>query len=260
MRSGLWEAIVPETTAGHGMAQSANHHLDVFDHDTAASVAVVDFLNSLDEWAAPEAVAFRAWLDTPLAGERTRRWIVPLAALLHDAAKAVVRSVGPDGNPQFPHHEQAGGRLAARIAERLRLSRSERDLLVAAIRQHARPNDLQEHGADAPLRLMAVLGNAAPACIMVAMGDRATARGPNRPPEKVQADRRFLQSLLRDFFAVYAPLLATPPLVSGDDLMRTLNLRPGPAIGRLLLRLRWRQLGGTITNPEDALRVAAILN
>jgi poly(A) polymerase len=256
-RSGLWEAIAPEATAGHGMAQSGNHHLDVFDHDTAASVATVEFLNTLGDWAAPEADAFRAWLDVPLAGERTRRWIVPLAALLHDAAKPETRAVGPDGKPQFPHHEQEGGRLAARIADRLRLSRAERDLLGAAIRQHGRPHDLPERGPDAPLRLMAVLGDAAPAAIMVTMGDRATARGPNRPSGRVEADIQFLQGLLREYFAAYAPLLATPPLVTGDDLMRALSLPAGKAIGRLLLQLRGRQLRSRLTTPDDALRVAA---
>jgi len=259
VRSGLWEAIVPEATAGRGMEQSENHHLDVFDHDTAAAIASVEFLNTSDEWAAPSADDFRAWLDTPLAGERTRRWIVPLAALLHDAAKPEVRTVGPDGKPEFPRHEQAGGRLAERITERLRLSRPERRLLVAAIRHHARPNDLQEHGPEHPLRLMAVLGDAAPACIMVAMADRAIAQDPKRPPEKVARDIRFLQGLLRDYFGIYAPLLATPPLVTGDDLMHALGLSPGRQIGQLLLRLRWRQLAGRVTDPADALRIAASL-
>lgn len=261
-RSGLWEAIVPETTAGRGMAQSRNHHLDVFGHDTAAAVAVVGFLNTLDDWAAPFAEDFRAWLDTALAGERSRRWIVPLAALLHDAAKPDVRTIGPDEKPMFPRHEQAGGQLAGRIAERLRLSRTEQRLLVAAIRQHARPNDLQEHtqGREHPIRLMAVLGDAAPACILVAMGDRATARGPNRPPAVVARDVAFLQGVLRNSFGTYASRLASPPLVSGDDVMHALSLRPGKEIGRLLLRLRWRQLAGRVTNADDALRVAVELH
>jgi len=259
-RSGLWEAIVPEATAGRGMAQSRNHHLAVFDHDTAAAVAVVGFLNTLDEWAAPDADAFRTWLDSALAGERTRRWIVPLAALLHDAAKPEVRTVGPDGAPKFPWHEQAGGHLAERIAERLRLSRTEQRLLIAAIRQHGRPIDLQRHGPEHPIRLLAVLGDAAPACILVAMGDRATARGPNRPLAVVARDVAFLQGLLRDSFSTYAPLLASPPLVSGDDVMHALGLRPGKEVGRLLLRLRWRQLTGTLTNADDALRTAAELH
>lgn len=259
-RSGLWEAIVPETTAGRGMAQSRNHHLDVFDHDMAASVAVVGFLNALDDWCVPYAGDFRAWLGASLAGERTRRWIVPLAALLHDAAKPAVRMVGPDGEPKFPWHEQAGGHLAGRIAERLRLSRAEQRLLVAAIRQHGRPHDLANHGPEHPIRLIAVLGAAAPACIMVTMGDRATARGPNRPPVIVARDITFLQGLLRDTFGRYAPLLATPPLVTGDEVLRALNLHSGKEIGQLLRRLRWRQLAGKLADADDALRVAAELH
>ncbi len=260
VRSGLWEAIVPEATAGRGMAQSRNHHLDVFDHDTAASVAVADFLDTLDGWTTPYADAFRAWLNHPLAGERTRRWIVPLAALLHDTGKPATRHIKADGGAGYPWHEQAGGQLAGRIAERLRLSRAEQRLLIAAIRQHGRPNDLQQHGPGHPIRLMAVLGDAGPACIVVAMGDRATARGPNRPPEKVARDIAFLQGLLRDYFSIYAPLLATPPLIGGDDLMRALNLYPGKEIGHLLLRLRWRQLAGELATADDALRVAAALH
>lgn len=259
VRGGLWEAIVPEAAAGRGMAQGENHHLDVFDHDTAAAVAAVGFLNTLDGWAAPQADAFRAWLDTSLAGERARRWVVPLAALLHDTGKPATRRIKPDGTPGFPWHEQAGGHLAGRIAERLRLARPERHLLVSAIRQHGRPNDLQRHGPEHPLRLFAVLGDAAPACIMVAMGDRASARGPNRPPEKVAGDIGFLQGLLRDYFGVYAPMLATPPLVTGDDVMRAFRLRPGKAVGRLLLAVRARQLRGGLTSPADALRAASDL-
>ncbi len=259
-RSGLWEAIVPEATDGRGMAQSRNHHLDVFDHDTAAAVAVVGFLTTLDDWAAPFAEDFRAWLDAPLAGERTRRWIVPFAALLHDAAKPEVRTAGPDGASKFPWHEQAGGHLAGRVAERLRLSRTEQRLLVAAIRQHGRPNDLQKHGREHAIRMLAVLNDVAPACILVAMGDRATARGPNRPPAVVARDITFLQGLLRDYFGTYAPLLALPPLVVGGDVMHALGLRPGKEVGRLLLRLRWRQLAGTVTDADDALRVATELH
>ncbi|MCA1669098.1 MAG: HD domain-containing protein [Thermomicrobia bacterium] len=259
-RSGLWEAIVPEARAGRGMVQSRNHHLDVFDHDSAASVAVVGFLNTLDDWAAPSADTFRAWLGTSLAGERPRRWIVPLAALLHDTAKPDVRVIEADGKPMFPWHEQAGGRLAGRIAERLRLARTEENLLVAAIRQHGRPHVLPQYGPEHPIRLMAALGDAAPVCIMVAMGDRATARGPNRPPPVVAQDVAFLQRLLRDYFGRYAPLLATPSLVSGEDIMRALGLRPGREVGRLLFRLRWRQLAGIMTNADDALRLAAELH
>ena len=106
---------------------------------------------------------------------------------------------------------------------------------------------------------MAVLGEYAPGATLVAMADRQTARGPKRPPEKVAADVAFLQGLLRDYFERFVLLLTTPPLVSGDDLIAALGLRPGRQIGQLLLQLRWRQLSGLIITRDDALRVAADL-
>lgn len=256
VHSGLWEAIAPEATAGRGVAQSAHHHLDVFDHDAAAAVAVAEALRTLDAWAGAEAAAFRAWLDTPVAGERTRRWLVPFAALLHDMAKPMVRVTNPDGTNGFPRHAQAGGALARAVARRLKLGRHEIALLGAFVRQHARPNDLQQHGPDHPLRLMAVLREAAPGAMMVALGDRNTALGPARPPTIVARDVTFLQALLRAYFRTYAPLLATPPLVRGEDLIEALGLSPGRRLGYLLLCLRRRQLAGLLTTRAAALTAA----
>ncbi len=259
VRSGLWEVIAPEATAGRGMAQSANHHLDVFDHDTAAAITAASALRQLDAWSGAEAAAFRAWLDAPVAGERTRRWLVPFAALMHDMAKPIVRVTNADGTNGFPRHEQVGGTLARAVARRLKLGRHEVNLLGAFVRQHARPVDLQRHGPDHPLRLMAVLRDAAPGAILVALGDRATARGPARPPGIVARDVAFLQTLLRDYFRTYAPLLATPPLVRGDDLMTALGLPPGRRLGYLLLLLRRRQLAGLLTTRAAALDNARTL-
>jgi poly(A) polymerase len=257
--SGLWDVIAPEAAATRGMAQSTNHHLDVFDHNAAAAIATAEFLRTADDWARPYVGEFRAWLDTPVAGERTRRWLVPFAALMHDIGKPAVRQQLPDGAPHFPRHEYAGEPIARAIARRLRLGRHEMSLLGAFVRHHGRPVDLRKYPEGHTLRLMALLRDAAPGVILVALGDRATARGPNRPPEKVAGDIAFLQGLMHAYFGRYAPLLATPPLVRGEDLIVSLGMWPGKHIGYLLLRLRWRQLAGEITTPEAAIRVARAL-
>ncbi|MEM9805041.1 MAG: CCA tRNA nucleotidyltransferase [Cyanobacteria bacterium P01_D01_bin.56] len=43
------------------------------------------------------------------------------------------------------------------------------------------------------------------------------------------------------------------PLVSGKDLMRVLNLKSGPHIGRLLSAIEYAQAEGTLTNAKEAL-------
>ncbi len=260
MDAGVLRAFVPYLDETRGLAQSGNHHLDVYDHDLAAAVAVAgDFLPSLDAWAAPHADALRDWLAVQTGGGRTRQWIVPFAALIHDLGKVITRTTKPDGTNGFPRHEAAGGRLAARTAGSLRLSRAETRLLVRCVRLHGHPNALHGRGSDGLLRFFAVVGEAAPGVILVAMGDRATARGPERPPEKVAADIAWLQSLAREGFGTYAPLLASPPLVRGGDLIAALDLAPGKRVGELLLLVRRRQLAGEIRTVEEAIAAARAL-
>lgn len=260
LASGALRAFVPHLDTTRGLRQSANHHLDVYEHDRAAAVAVAgQLLPSLDAWAAPHAVALRAWLDGAVGGGRTRRWLVPFAALLHDLGKATTRTEKPDGTNAFPRHEMAGGYLVRGVARALRLSRAETGLLVRCVRLHGYPNGLQGRGPDAALRFFAAAREAAPGVILVAMGDRATACGPARPPETVAADIAFLQSLVRDGYGTYLPLLASLPLVRGGDLIAALGLAPGKRIGELLLLVRWRQLAEEITTPDDAVDTARIL-
>ena len=49
------------------------------------------------------------------------------------------------------------------------------------------------------------------------------------------------------------------PLVTGNDLMRYLGLRPSPAIGQLLTKLQLARITGQIATPEEALQLAATL-
>lgn len=49
------------------------------------------------------------------------------------------------------------------------------------------------------------------------------------------------------------------PLVTGNDLIRNLGLRPSPTIGKLLTQLQLARITGKIATPEEALQLAATL-
>lgn len=54
--------------------------------------------------------------------------------------------------------------------------------------------------------------------------------------------------------------LIPPPLLTGKDLMTTLGVAPGPALGRLLGAVRRAQLAGEISDRDEALSFARQLN
>ena len=63
------------------------------------------------------------------------RW----AALLHDAAKGLVRRTDSSGEPHFRRHESEGALLANSVADRLRFSRAQRRAVTLLVKNHMRP-------------------------------------------------------------------------------------------------------------------------
>ncbi|HQA69756.1 MAG TPA: hypothetical protein PK801_15635, partial [Aggregatilineales bacterium] len=65
--------------------------------------------------------------------------------------------------------------------------------------------------------------------------------------------------LLEAFFWRHQEVVSPPPLVDGNDLIRLLELQPGPHLGQILRTLLEEQAAGTIRTREEALRLAARL-
>ncbi|MBE0690726.1 MAG: hypothetical protein IH587_11460, partial [Anaerolineae bacterium] len=58
------------------------------------------------------------------------------------------------------------------------------------------------------------------------------------------------------YFDRYAEVVEPPVLVDGSVLMKTLALKPGPIVGKLLDTIREGQVVGTVTSAEQALALA----
>jgi tRNA nucleotidyltransferase/poly(A) polymerase len=65
-----------------------------------------------------------------------------------------------------------------------------------------------------------------------------------------------VRELLEAYYERYEQLVEPPVLLNGDQLMKILNLKPGPIIGKLLDAIREAQVVGEIQSPEDALEFA----
>lgn len=111
-RDGVLMRVLPELEnmfVIDGLKQGKYHHLDAWQHT----------LKVLEN-VPPQA---------------TVRW----AALLHDAAKGLVRTTDDSGEPHFHRHEIVGETLVNSIADRLRFPRSKRKTVAFLVRNHMRP-------------------------------------------------------------------------------------------------------------------------
>ena len=212
---GILRVVLPEIEAMHGVTQPEQFHPegDVFEHTMLL----------LRHLAYPSEEA--GW-----------------AALLHDVGKPGCRTVGEDGIPHFYGHDDVGSQLAEQILKRLKMTTALTDHVTAAVRNHMRFASVQKMRPAKWRRLLA---------------------DPNFPLElelhrlDCSACHGFLDNYLwlldrmNELHMSNTPALP-PPLLTGRDLIG-LGIQPGPAMGKLLNRLRDLQLEGEISSREEAL-------
>ena len=157
--------------------------------------------------------------------------VVRLATLLHDVGKSKVAAVTEEGVRTFYNHEVVGGRLALKIAERLHLSRDQREKLFKLVRWHQ--FSVNENQTDSALRrFIRNIGVENIEDMMdLRVGDRLG--GGLQQPEswRLKLFRKRLKEVLTKPFTV------TDLKVNGHDVMEILKIKPGPKVGEVLKTL-----------------------
>src|SRR3989344_290963 len=156
---------------------------------------------------------------------------VRFATLLHDIGKAKVANVTEEGVRTFYNHEVVGGYVAKKIADRLHLSREQKDKLYKLVRFHQFTVD--EKQTDKALRrFIRNIGLENIEDMMdLRIGDRLG--GGLQQPEswRLKLFRQRIKEVLKKPFTV-ADLK-----INGNDVMKALNIKPGPEVGRILNEL-----------------------
>ena len=204
--SGLLNFILPELLEGIGVSQvrpGRHHTTDVFTHNLMS----LKLTPSTDP-------------------------IVRFATLLHDAGKPRVQGKDKDGLVIFYNHEISGAKLAYDVCTRLRFSKKDAHRIVNLIRWHM--FTVNENLSDAGVRrFIRRIGIENVADMMdLRIGDRLG--GGTQTAESWR---------LKKFKERVAGELAPKPFsindlaIDGNDIMRELDMKPGPKIGEILQEL-----------------------
>jgi len=275
---GLLSLLIPEVDAMRGVTQSPPHIFDVWEH----TLNVVEKLDGVittispartDDSAADTAYGLIVYLldryrrhlnehlDTPLPNDRSARALLVLAALLHDCAKPMTRTVDEDGRIHFYQHEVMGAELALERGTALRLSNEEVTRLSEIVRHHMRPmhlHDVATISRRAIYRFWNAAGkNGVDVCILT-LADYLGMVGVTLTVQDWVRHLETVSILLDGYFNQREAVVAPPPLVTGHDLMAALGLRPGPQVGRLLALISEGQAAGEIQTAEHALALARV--
>jgi len=202
--SGLAQKILPEVEQGFGVAQKSpgRHHLwDVGTHN----VLSLKYCKSEDP-------------------------IVKLATLIHDVGKPLVVKKQKDGTITFYNHEVLGASIASNIGRRLRLSKKDQERLVTLVRWHQFTVD--ERQTDSAIRrFIRNVGKENLQDILdLRVGDRLGG-GARETAWRLEKFKKRLAEVQKQPFSV------RDLKINGHDVIKTLNIHPGPLVGRILNQL-----------------------
>jgi len=256
--AGLLGRVLPELEAMRGVTQNEYHHLDVLGHSLETLDCLEDAMSDLPAILGETAPRFEAFLAEDLAAERPRRALLKFAALLHDTGKPAAKST-KGGRVIFYTHNVLGAEIARKTCERLRLSSRETDEAERYVYRHMIPGDFEAGGTideRREMRFFRKYGEQGLALVLLSLADGSATRGPKADPDRSERFRRFFRRLAQDYYAWIGRRLESPPLVNGHDLIAELGMQPGVELGRILKRIRHRQLVGAVKTREEALELA----
>ncbi len=254
---GLLAPIAPELQRGDGVGQPRCHHLDVLQHNLETLARLEGVFSNLkqafpDSYQDLEAYAF----------DRTNRIVIKWAALFHDVGKPVAKAVHEKDGERitFYRHDEHGAELFYQFARRLGFGTRTIRRVSSLIAMHMHPfhlgNVRRRDGRisrRALLKLCRRAGDDLPGLFLLAMADTLAGQGTERP-EGIEADLARLHKQVATLHReVIEPVLSGPKLLTGDDLIATLGLTPGPLFRELLDAVETAAVEGTIRSREEAL-------
>lgn len=180
---------------------------------------------------------------------------VAYALLLHDIGKA--HTFSHDNAKKVVHffyHEKFSCDLATLIMEKLRFSSLDVKAVIKLIENHMRIFLISnsESTDKAIRRLVYKAGDLIPALIVLTLCDMYGSSGGTENASTIMVKNR-CSDVLKAFIEWRQKPL--PRLVTGHDLL-ALGFEEGPRIGKILNDIREKQIGGELTQREEAINFA----
>ncbi len=222
---GLLKHFFPEIEEGIGVGQNKHHIYTVWEHNLRA-------LN----YAAKEKYE-------PL---------IRLAALFHDIAKP--RSKRGDGyDSTFYGHDVLGAKMTIEVMERLKFSRSEIEKVSKLVRWHLFNYDIDTDDATTDSSIRRLIRNIGEEniadLVRVRICDRIGSGVPKAIPYRLRHFQYRVEKVIREKEAVRVTMLK----INGEDIIKILNIPPGPKIGHILNALLEEALDDSSKNTSEYL-------
>ena len=221
VETGVAEHFLPELPALKLEIDEHHHHKDVYQHSLTVLDQVIDLENKHEPNIQPDLV-------------------LRLAALLHDIGKPKTRKFEGEARVSFHHHEVVGARLAKKRLEKLRYSNDIIEQVCLLIELHLRFHGYGD-GKWTDSAVRRYVRDADEELIRLHKLTRADCTTRNEAKaEKLRNAYNDLEERIVELSKA-EELKSMRPELDGAEIMKILDIKPGPVVGQayqFLLDLR----------------------
>lgn len=219
-RCHLLQYIIPELEEGFKIEQNKHHIYQIYQHNL---------------------------LSLNYACQKGFSTNVKLAALFHDIAKPRTKK-GQGSNSTFYNHEIIGAKMTYQILRKLKFSKKEIEKIVNLVKYHLFYYNPGEVGNSSVRRLLRKVGpENISELLEIRQADRIGSAVPKAEPYKLRHLKYLFEKISQD------PISPKMLKINGYDIMRLLNISPGPKIGQILSYLLTLVLKEPHKNKQDFL-------
>ncbi len=202
--SALLDEILPEASKMFGVEQKSPGRHHIYDVGTHAMMALKEC--------------------------RIKDPVTRFATLIHDIGKPATFKKLETGTITFYNHEVVGAMIARRIAERLRFSKKDEDKLVTLVRWHQ--FTVNEAQTDSAIRRF--IKHVGPEYVDDMIELRRADRIGSGAKETSWRTEDFKKRIIE---VQKEPFSIKDLKINGSDIMKELNIKPGPKVGEILNNL-----------------------
>ena len=230
VRSGLAAIVLPELPALKLETDEHHHHKDVYEHTLTVVEQAIDYEK-----------------DYNLDGD----FVLRFAALMHDCGKPATRKLEPGGAVSFYHHDMVGAKLATKRMRALRFDNETTKAVARLIELHLRFFGYSDQAwTDSAIRRY--VRDAGDQLLRLHALTRADVTTRNqRKADRLSHAYDDLEHRIGQIME-QEELNALRPDLSGEDIMRILELKPSKEVGLAYSFLMELRLEEGPLGPEEA--------
>ena len=244
----LLEELFPFINDYKKVPPNSHHHLDLFHH-------VIETVNQIQQQFSNANEEIQTHLLSTDLGTHSRLGLLKFAGFLHDIGKFSTWTIEENGRHRFIKHDDIGAKIAKNFLTTNKFSKKQTSYISEMIKYHIYPSNV----VSAPdlndkimMRFVRKMENNAIDIITLAKADRLSAQGVDITEEIIKNNLNSLD-ILQKFYVNKKDTLNLEKLLSGEEIMDILKIKPSPLLGKIIKDLTEAQINSEIITKNDAI-------